>query len=953
MTLVHMHIKTALSRVLLTLAMSVTGVQMACAQDSTKIYTKENPLVYEDLWDMSPYAFLDEKGDACGYNIDLMKIILDRLDIPYTIRLRPSDEVFDDIKNRKADLSIAMYAQYHMDQGYFGRSVITLFTQSIAMPKREPEAARDITDLKGSTIYVRPSSYAYSEMVRNGMGRYAVETEDLKSALVKVNEADSGIVLWNTLALNNLVLRYKLNNIKILPINMNHGEYRFLSNDTALLNRMDSVFMQIEMDETLVRLRKKWFYTENVEDDTLTYFYYATSLGALILFVFIVYYVYYRFRERVMRQLLERQSQRLSLYLESGKVRLFSYDVVKREFRTFHAFNQGTNSQETYPVATFAQYFVDKEFAHMMNYINEIAGNKRQEATMKVTLRRTRADSNLYYFELRLKVLRTQDDTPTMILGTLSNLDDETNKAEEVRNAVLKYRMMFNTAVVDMIYCDSDGVILDINEKACDNFGIKDKQRLLDNRFSIGKDVLIYNRDIDLNHRHWSTSLVDIDMFRRDGVCDDLVTRNGKMYYELMIVPIFGGDGKRMGLFITGRDVSDTVEFMHREKVRTKRIQLATDNIRRYVDNINYALQVSQIRLAHYSPTTRSFNLVYDLNRQSMVLSQLRCIVTLAPEYRDDAIKLLLNMDRGRQKRFSMRLKTNVVDGKTGHTVHYQVSGVPTYDSDGNLQQYFCLLRDITELVATEEALQEQTRKAQEAETLKNSFLKNMSYEIRIPLNVVVGFAELFEQEHSVEDELVFSEQIKSNSKKLLYLVNDILLLSRIDAKMIELNLEFIDFIEVFKVRCLMAWSSGLSENVHTIIESQFDKLVVEVDQTQLGYVVETLAKTAARFTDHGSIRTKCDYFNDELVMKFEDTGRGIDDETQKNIFDLERRFEGNVYTSGLELVICHKLVLLMGGNIYVESQLGKGSTFRVTIPCKLREKEKSDGTNTLDFTQL
>lgn len=928
------------------------AIEMASAQDSIRIYTKENPLVYEDLWDMSPYTFLDEKGNACGYNIDMVKIIFDRLDIPYTIRLRHSDEVFDDIKNGKADLAIGMYANYHMDDGFFGRSVITLFTQSVAMPKREPELARDITDLKGTSIYVRPSSYAYEEMVKNGMARYAIETEDLKAALVKVNETDSGMVIWNTLALKNIVTRYGLDNVKISPINMDHGEYRFLSKDTALLNRMDSVFMQMEMDETLVQLRKKWFYPENVEDDTLTYFYYATSLGAIILLVFLIYYVYYRFRERAMRELLERQSQRLSLYLESGKVRLFSYDVIKRTFRTFHAFNQGTNSQETYSVSTFAQYFVDREFARMMNHINEIAGGKKQEATMKIMLRRTRADSNLYFFELRLKVLRTQNGYPTMILGTLSNLNDEMKKAEEVRNTLLKYRMMFDTAVVDMIYCDNDGVILDINEKACSSFGIKDKQKLLDNHFSIGKDVFIYNNGIDLNHKHWSTSIADIEIFRRNGTCDELVTRNGRMYYELMIVPIFGASGDRIGIFITGRDVSETIDFMHKEKVRTKRIQIATDNIRKYVDNINYALQVSQIRLAHYSPATRSFDLVYDLNRPSMVLSQLRCAMTIDPEYRDNAIKLLLNMDRGKQKRFSIRLKTNMVDGATSHPVHFQVSGVPTYDRDGKLQQYFCLLRDITELVATEEALQKQTQKAQEAETLKNSFLKNMSHEIRTPLNVVVGFAELFEQEHSPEDEVIFSDQIKSNSKKLLYLVNDILLLSRIDAKMIELNCEFVDFIEVFKTRCLMAWSSGLSDKVHTIIESQFDKLVVEVDQNQLGYVVETLCKTASRFTDHGSIRAKCDYFNGELVMKFEDTGRGIDEEAQKNIFDIDRRFEGNYTTSGLELVICQKLVLLMGGNIYVESQLGKGSTFRVTIPCQLQEKEKSEGTNTLDFTQ-
>ena len=90
--------------------------------------------------------------------------------------------------------------------------------------------------------------------------------------------------------------------------------------------------------------------------------------------------------------------------------------------------------------------------------------------------------------------------------------------------------------------------------------------------------------------------------------------------------------------------------------------------------------------------------------------------------------------------------------------------------------------------------LKKETAKAQEAEQVKSTFLLNMSYELRTPLNAVIGFAELFGTEHNEEDEPLFAEEIKKNTNTLLRLINDILFLSRLDAKMIEYNYLETDF---------------------------------------------------------------------------------------------------------------------------------------------------------------
>ena len=105
-------------------------------------------------------------------------------------------------------------------------------------------------------------------------------------------------------------------------------------------------------------------------------------------------------------------------------------------------------------------------------------------------------------------------------------------------------------------------------------------------------------------------------------------------------------------------------------------------------------------------------------------------------------------------------------------------------------KEYFGMLRDVSDLKYTEKELEKESIKAQEVEEVKNAFLRNMSYEIRTPLNTVVGFAELFQMEHSTADESIFIEEIKDNSRSLLKLINSI----RLDAQMIEIKTQTTDF---------------------------------------------------------------------------------------------------------------------------------------------------------------
>ena len=122
-----------------------------------------------------------------------------------------------------------------------------------------------------------------------------------------------------------------------------------------------------------------------------------------------------------------------------------------------------------------------------------------------------------------------------------------------------------------------------------------------------------------------------------------------------------------------------------------------------------------------------------------------------------------------------------------------------------------------------------------------------------------------------------FIEQIRSNSGNLLQLVNNILLLSRIDAKMLEIVPQPTDFGELFNASCLMGVSRGVNEGVETKFETRDEPLILEIDNAQMRHIMETLTLLSARFTQKGLIHTRYEYRNGQLTFSIKDTGAGMD----------------------------------------------------------------------------
>ena len=658
--------------------------------------------------------------------------------------------------------------------------------------------------------------------------------------------------------------------------------------------------------------------------------------------VMVVYNRIYYYRKKKIDIRANQLNTQLGLVLNSNKTQVWTYNNSKKVFLLMS--EQGEKQTEYLPI-DFSQFYHNEDFTAMRKKMSAIAQQQIEKETMIVRGSR-QADGQEKLYEINLSILhRNKHGKPKILIGIQRDITEERKRQEEARNLSMRFHTVFNSSLVDMIYYDENGILTDLNDKACETFNVKDREALLKRKVKI-TDIPSY-RNLDLNHLDniKISSITDIDQVKKEDERVPEANIGGKFYYEVTVSSIRDEAQHLQGVIAAGRNITEMVQSHHRQQENRLLLEKKTKDIQNYIENINYTLRVTGVRLINYYPDTHELEVFSDLNKAEYRLSQIRCASLLDETDRRRARGLLLRMDRRNQGTFVQTFRTCLRD-EQGRAIYLTFNMVPVADKDGRITHYFGMCRNETEMHYTETRLREETQKAQETEELKNTFLMNMSYEIRTPLNAVLGFAELFNGPHDEADEQVFAEEIKRNTGDLLALINDILFISRLDANMVEYNYQECDFANLFEGYCYMGMSM-LSPQVKVSVENPYNHLFVTIDSQNLGEVIQKLCATASRHTREGSIRAKYDYRHGELNIVIEDTGQGLSKEELAHVFDrFARSKESGGFGTGLELPIIRALIEQMGGSIEIQSEVGKGNTVYVIIPCEMSSLEKKTEVN-------
>jgi PAS domain S-box-containing protein len=283
-----------------------------------------------------------------------------------------------------------------------------------------------------------------------------------------------------------------------------------------------------------------------------------------------------------------------------------------------------------------------------------------------------------------------------------------------------------------------------------------------------------------------------------------------------------------------------------------------------------------------------------------------------------------------------------------GGSKQLHLSFVPELTSTGELESVLVVGRDISPLKRLDEDLRRAKEAAEDANRAKSEFLANMSHEIRTPMTVIMAAIEHLQQAQPLPEQEQFLQMASSSAERLLAVIDDVLDISKIEARRMDIFLSDFDLGECLEDAVSLFMQQADKKGLQLSCSLAADlPLRIIGDADRIGQIVINLLGNAIKFTERGSVALTATRANDHLIIAVRDTGIGIPRDRQSDLFtsftqvdsSRTRRFGG----TGLGLAISGALAALMGGRIELDSEAGQGSVFTLILPLCSAEQPTVD----------
>jgi PAS domain S-box-containing protein len=395
---------------------------------------------------------------------------------------------------------------------------------------------------------------------------------------------------------------------------------------------------------------------------------------------------------------------------------------------------------------------------------------------------------------------------------------------------------------------------------------------------------------------------------------------------SLTYSPIKGNEGRMIGISGIARDITDRKHAEEVLRQSEERYRSLVQNIRLGITLIDRSHRILTINEAHARMIGRAVDEC--IGGECFRLFEKR--ETVCPHC--PGVRVM-------QSGVSAEVETRGIrDDGTAYAA--RVQAFPVNGPDGRPEGFIELVEDITQRKQTERELTLAKQAAEAASRAKSEFLANMSHEIRTPMTAILGFSDLLLSGVSQEEAAEACKIIKRNGEHLLNLINDILDISRIEAGKQVLSLQSCsprqimeEVIETMKVR---ADAKGLSLSADYDLEANRP---IVTDPMRMRQILVNLVGNAIKFTEVGGVRVVVGLSakpQRQLRIEVHDTGIGMTPEQLRQLFQPFSQVDGSFCRrfggTGLGLAISKRMAVMLGGDIVVESRLGKGSTFFLTV---------------------
>ena len=484
------------------------------------------------------------------------------------------------------------------------------------------------------------------------------------------------------------------------------------------------------------------------------------------------------------------------------------------------------------------------------------------------------------------------------------------------------FKNIFDFAQDTITIHDLSGKMLTVNKAFYERLGYtyEEAMNLKPEDFDVQETSKKYDERLKEIHTKGFT------LFETTTVC-----KTGEKYYTEVISKIIDFEGQKAFLNF-GRDITEWTKNKFELERSEKNYRLLTESLNDVVARIS-----KSGRLLYVSPRIKTFA-GYEPEEElgehvSKYIIKKTDLVRASKVLTD----IFINKNSGT---FEFLYKS-----KDGNPFPVELSYSPVIENN-KVQYAHLVMRDNIERKKLEEDLKKAKEEAEDAANMKAAFLANMSHEIRTPMNGILGFTDLLKNpDLSMEKRINYVDIISKSSNHLLNMINDIIDISKIDAGHInifneecKLNFCLLDIYKFFD-QMVKEKSAGRVELYMNYGVSVGEDLII-TDETRLRQIITNLIGNAAKFTEKGKITVNSSITKDNYILiSVEDTGIGMSENEMSIIFERFRQADDSTTKkyggTGLGLAISKAYVDMLGGEIWVESKKGKGSTFYFTIPYK------------------
>ncbi|MDA3817109.1 MAG: PAS domain-containing sensor histidine kinase [Prolixibacteraceae bacterium] len=394
--------------------------------------------------------------------------------------------------------------------------------------------------------------------------------------------------------------------------------------------------------------------------------------------------------------------------------------------------------------------------------------------------------------------------------------------------------------------------------------------------------------------------------------------KNGERFYgRLFTVPIFDNSGEAIAIMANIEDITEQKLAQQKLILLSRAVEQSPDSVlitnrKGTIEFCNPAL----LRISGYSKeevigeTPRIFS---SGNKTKKEYQQLWHTITTGKVWEGE----FLNKK------------------KNGDSYWESTTISPIINSYGEITHYLAIRKDITHQKKINQELIEAKEQAEESDRLKSAFLSNMSHEIRTPMNSIMGFASLLPEEESKELIMQYGKIIYQNSEQLVNIIDGIIMYSKLQTRQFTYNPTHFNINKLFDDLSGAFEISETPRDVSLLIEKQGNEdLTIFTDHEKLRQILYNLIANAFKYTHKGTIKAGYYLHEDDITFYVSDCGIGIPQHDLPHIFERFYRGgninEATVRGTGIGLSIVKELVDLLGGNIWAESEEGKGSTLFV-----------------------